>query len=353
MINLKLRLSIAVLVGLLASCSESTVEPPLAPSPLSTEKVNSLTIACPVEVQVQSLDGEPVVVSYPAITTQGGDPPVVVDCEPGSGTSFPVGRRAVNCRASDMIGQVVSCSFDTVVLSAPQLSVTKILAFGDSLTAGVVSQQYIDAIRLALETQNSYPIKLQARLAQAYRTQTISVVNEGLSGEKASEAASRLQSALSTHDPDVVLLMEGTNDLGTPGVSVSATVSSMETLVGLIESAGADAILATVPPIRPYGEGENAALVDPYNTNLRSLATRRGVSLVDVHTVVKNGNCSASSNVSTPCVGQDNIHLTREGYALVAEAFFDRIVTLYDSPVAAPTVGLSGRGSVSRMLRKD
>ena len=70
MINLKLRLSIAVLVGLAASCSESTVEPPLAPSPLSTEKINSLTIGCPVEVRVQSLDGEPVVVSYPAIQTQ-------------------------------------------------------------------------------------------------------------------------------------------------------------------------------------------------------------------------------------------------------------------------------------------
>ncbi len=353
MTNRKLRLSITVLVGLVVSCSESTVEPPLAPSPLSVEKINSLTIACPTEVQVQSLDGEPVVVSYPAITTQGGDPPVVVDCEPDSGTSFPVGRHAVNCRATDKIGQVVSCSFDAVVLSAPQLSVTKILAFGDSLTAGVVSQQYIGAIRLALETQNSYPTKLQSRLTQAYRTQTISVVNEGLSGEKASEAASRLQSAVSTHTPDVVLLMEGTNDLGTPGVSVSTTVSNMETLLGLIESAGADAILATIPPIRPYGLAENAALVDPYNTNLRSLAARRGASLLDVHAVINNGNCSASSNVSTPCIGQDNIHLTREGYALVAEAFFDRIVDLYDSPVAVPTIGLSGRGGVSGMFWKD
>ena len=264
---------------------------------------------------------------------------MIVKCTPESGSSFNVGRNVVDCTASDNIGQTASCAFDAVVLSPPMLSVTKILAFGDSLTAGMVSLPNARALRLALELHNSYPTKLQSRLSEAYRVQSVTTINEGLSGELATEAGSRLQTALSMHSPDLVLLMEGTNDLGTGPASVSATINGIETLLTLIESAGSDVILATIPPIRPYGLGENAELVEPFNANLRSLAISRRVSLLDIHSVIKNGNCPSTADVPIPCIGQDNLHPTARGYELIADAFFDRIVELYDSPVAVPTVG--------------
>ena len=334
----------------MVACTESSVVPPAAPSPLNPERIGELTIACSADVQVQSVDGQPVPIPFPPATTHGGEAPVSAGCTPESGASFPIARNRVNCTTSDKLGQVASCAFDVVVLPPPMLGVTKIMAFGDSLTAGVVALPISGFVRLGLEIQNSYPIKLHGRLSQAYMAQTVTTINEGLAGELAAEALPRLQSALVRHRPDLVILMEGTNDLGAPAATDDAATVGIESMLGAIASAGADAILATVPPVRPSGLGVHSALVGPYNNKLLSIAAIRGVPLVDVHALINNGNCARSSAVvptmfrdlrtvhdSTPCVGVDNIHLTVEGYELIADAFFDRIVELYDIPVAVPT----------------
>ena len=85
------------------------------------------------------------------------------------------------------------------------------MAFGDSLTEGVVS---LAPTLLALDMPASYPTVLRGLLRAQHRTQSIDVINAGNAGELASgEGLTRFRPALASNNPEVVLLMEGTNDL--------------------------------------------------------------------------------------------------------------------------------------------
>ncbi len=306
------------------------------PSSLNTERVGELGIACSADIQVQSVDGKAVPVSFSLATTDGGESPVTTTCNAESGAEFPIARTSVSCSASDNLGQAASCTFDVVVLSPPKLSVSKILAFGDSITSGVVSIPVLGAIRLALEPWNSYPTKLQGKLRQAYQYQAPSVINEGEAGERAADAPARLRAALARHQPDVVILMEGTNDLGAADAVEAArdelALDGIEEMLDDIKAAGAVAILATIAPVRESGPGIHTALVGPYNARLRSMAASQGIQLVDVHQLLSGGACQPMS-----CIGDDNIHPTVQGYSVMADAFYERLVALYDIPITVPT----------------
>ena len=70
-----------------------------------------------------------------------------------------------------------------------------IVAFGDSLTAGV-----------GTSLENSYPNVL-AELSG------LNVVNAGVSGETTSEGLARLPEVLEEHNPSLLILLEGGNDI--------------------------------------------------------------------------------------------------------------------------------------------
>ena len=330
------RLSVCVIVlGCLAACEESGPLPPTAPSSLPTDKVEVLTLTCPANVVTQSLTGATAPAFFPAPQLSGGLAPVSSTCAPPSGVAFPVGTSTVNCSASDDLGQTSSCSFAVQVLPPPQLAVTKFLAFGDSLTAGEVSLPLLGPA--FVEPSKAYPFQLQGRLRQAYPAQLITVANAGLSGEAATEAFSRFASQLASVQPEVVLLMQGTIDLGQPIASEAA--AAIEAMVAEAQSRGVDPVLATIPPVRPVfgSRQELASRVPGYNSMILSIAAARSIPLVDVFEVVSQGNCSTSSPISFPCIGNDDLHLTAEGYELVADTFFDVIVDNYDVPVSLPT----------------
>mgnify|MGYP003307465639 CR=1 FL=1 len=194
----------------------------------------------------------------------------------------------------------------------------------------------LGVIQRGLEPWNSYPSNLQGKLRQAYQYQAPSVINEGVAGERAADAPARLRAALNRHQPDVVILMEGTNDLGAADAEESArdqlALDGIEEMLDDIKSANATAILATIAPVRESGPGIHTALVGPYKTQLRSIAASRGIQLVDVHALLSDGACQPMS-----CIGDDNIHPTVQGYSVMADAFYERLVTLYDVPITVPT----------------
>ena len=69
----------------------------------------------------------------------------------------------------------------------PVLSITRILAFGDSLTAGTTSPPLL-VRSTGPGLPESYPFKLQALLAMRYTGQTIELFNEGQPGQRATLA---------------------------------------------------------------------------------------------------------------------------------------------------------------------
>jgi parallel beta-helix repeat protein len=85
---------------------------PVAPT------VPTLTVSCPANQSVASLDGNSVVVNYSA-TTAGGVAPVTVTGNPASGSAFPVGATSVAVTARSSDGQTASCSFAVTVTYTP------------------------------------------------------------------------------------------------------------------------------------------------------------------------------------------------------------------------------------------
>ena len=102
--------------------------------------------------------------------------------------------------------------------------VEKIVAFGDSLTAGYGGGG----------AQNAYPAIL-ANLSGK------EVINEGLSGDTASHAPARLPDVLK-HEPDMVLIEFGATDY-MRGLSQAAAVSAVAQVVDAVQETGAVAVI--------------------------------------------------------------------------------------------------------------
>ena len=93
------------------------------------------------------------------------------------------------------------------LLAAPRTATaqaTTYIAFGDSITAGTGD----DPAR----TEPGYPPRLQQLLVNAGRSAV--VVNKGLPSEKTPQGLTRIDSVLD-RGGDVLLLMEGSNDIST------------------------------------------------------------------------------------------------------------------------------------------
>ncbi len=105
---------------------------------------------------------------------------------------------------------------------ALKLNASAVLAFGDSITEGKAGS-LLDVVELSgvgcgvFGTPTSYPSVLNSRFLAHYPTQTLSAKNCGWGGEEAVEGVTRLPTGLVTGSYDVVLLMEGANDLSALG----------------------------------------------------------------------------------------------------------------------------------------
>jgi lysophospholipase L1-like esterase len=284
--------------------------PPLAPAP---EVPGPPTIACPADVVTQSPDGRDVAIDLAPPVTTGGAAPVAVSCD--APTVFPLGTTTVSCTAKDALERTATCTFRVQVLPPPVIRYTRYLAFGDSLTAGEVSPA--PSVRF-LSPTDAYPYRLQALLQSRYRTQAILVVNDGVPGEAATEGGlERFSSELLQHRPEVVLIMEGTNDLITR--TPDRIVLALDGMVRDAVDRGFVPVLATIPPAR--SSRRDPAAIALLNELVRDVARRRQVTLADVY---------AAMDLSM--IGMDGLHPTPYGYEVMAQTFYQALVAAFELP---------------------
>ena len=163
--------------------------------------------------------------TFPTPSTTGGAQPVNVSCTPAAGSPFPLGDTLVQCTASDTQGRQASCSF-SVTLRHRRLSITRILAFGDSMTEGENGRPGF------IDLPNAYPTVLQQMFESRLPGENITVANEGVGGERATENDERLKHEIGKYQPQVLLLLEGINDLAgrvPPSRVAAALRDSIET----------------------------------------------------------------------------------------------------------------------------
>ena len=338
----------------IAGCDEA---PPLptVPSPLPADKVGMLGITCPAAIvrQSMSLADPPIPITFAPPLVVGGQAPVTSSCTHESGSPFSIGTTEVACDAADSLGQDAACSFAIMVRPAPRIQATRFLAFGDSITAGVVSDPFVFG---TLNPSEAYSIKLATKLGRDFPLQSFTVENAGLSGETAALAPSRFSTAFGQANPDVVLLLEGSNDVLGGASGVPDAIDGLEAMIMTAKAGGAEVLLATIPPMRDAPSRALAVQTIPLlNDGIRALAFRQDVGLVDVFSALNGAVCPnslsfgvTSFHVTVPCIGEDHLHPTVAGYDVLAETFKQAIVEAFGVNIESSPSTMRRAGTTPR-----
>jgi lysophospholipase L1-like esterase len=306
-----------VLLGLLhaVACGGS----PIDPSP------QTLALSCPTSVTVEASSPEGATVAFNQPVAQGGQAPFNIQCSPAAGTVFPIGDTQSLCTASDADLKQASCSLMVRVRVSQSLVRTRFLAFGDSITAGTVSTPTLEL--MLLDKPDSYPFKLEQMLRSQYPAQDIVVLNRGWGGERLDEGVHRLPIVLDADKPEVLLLLEGVNEVR--NIPTSRNAGYLRTMIMTSQQRGVDVVIATLMPVsasRSNSAAANAAIVR-LNTEIAKLAQEFGLGPpVDLFGLVQ---------AEPQILGADGLHPTADGYTRIAETFRDAVVSRYDSRVQA------------------
>jgi acyl-CoA thioesterase-1 len=175
---------------------------------------------------------------------------------------------------------------------APHDSRNVILAFGNSLTAG-----------LGVQPDTAYPARLQRKLdtlGSKYR-----VVNMGISGDTTAGGRARMKAALQQR-PSIVILELGAND-GLRGLPVSQMQINLEQMIQDFQKGGAKVVLAGMTLPRNYGD----AYVKSFEDVFRGLAKKYDLPLIPFFLEGVAGD----PKYTLP----DLIHPNADGYALVTD----------------------------------
>lgn len=177
----------------------------------------------------------------------------------------------------------------------------RIVAFGDSLTAG-----------LGVTTEDTYPARLQRRLNEQglrYR-----VINAGVSGDTTAGGLRRVEWVLKSR-PDMVILELGGND-GLRGLNLQETKANLERIIQRCQEASVTVVLAGMRLPPNYG----ADYTKGFEAIYPALAKQYRVPLIPFFLDGVAG--SATLNQA------DGIHPTSEGYRVIADKVLEQITPL-------------------------
>jgi acyl-CoA thioesterase-1 len=125
----------------------------------------------------------------------------------------------------------------------------RILAFGDSLTAG-----------LGLSPEQAFPARLQARLAADGID--VEVLNGGVSGDTTADGVARLDWALADH-PDIVLVELGAND-ALRGIDPKFSYANLDKILARLKASGVQVMLLGMAAPANWGRDYQQAFAAIY-----------------------------------------------------------------------------------------
>lgn len=178
------------------------------------------------------------------------------------------------------------------VIGNTALAETRILALGDSLTAGY-----------GLSAQESLPSQLEQALRQ--RGHDVRVINAGVSGDTTAGGVARLDWALGD-DPDVAIVALGAND-GLRGIEPARIEDNLDTILSRLKAEDVRVVLAGM--LAPPNMGEDYAR--EFNAIFPRLARRHDVAF---YPFLLDG-VVADRTLNLP----DGIHPTGRGVAIMVE----------------------------------
>ena len=214
------------------------------------------------------------------------------------------------------------------------LTLTHFTAFGDSITWGTASAPGAAGPKGLLSfpitpPSYSYPSQLRTFLAANFPALSVSVANEGWPGEAVGDGLTRLPTAITETNPDVLLLLDGANDLlGNPSSATTEYIAArLRDMVraAKVQRPSIKVLLATFPPQArgtiPYDRGAGRDFIPELNQRIAAVANSESASVVDLY--------SAFPTDLRAYIGVDGLHPTELGFTLIAQTFAARVQQLF------------------------
>lgn len=177
-----------------------------------------------------------------------------------------------------------------------------VVAFGDSIVEGYNQPE-------------GWP-EMLARDLNA-RFPDVQVINSGVSGNTAANGLARLERDVLEHNPDLVLIAFGLNDMKN-GESAVTFASNLTAVVDGILSEGSRPVLMTTTRLQKGASILGRVNPAPFNDAIRQIAEDKDVYLIDVHEKFKGYN--------TPEYLMDVAHPNAEGYRVLADIILEGLV---------------------------
>ncbi len=190
------------------------------------------------------------------------------------------------------------------------------LCFGDSITYGYGSSSQ--------GPETGYPILLENKLNENFGDYFVSI-NVGKDGEDTDEGVGRFPVMLDTYVPQLVLLMEGINDLGGSS-SYSQVSSNLRSMIGAAQDRGIPVVLATISPVISTAlidRSAQYARILEFNPYIYDIAADLNIPVAQVYEAI-----TAVSGWQSSLIEQESAnHPNDAGYQYVRDAFYSVVAS--------------------------
>lgn len=202
-----------------------------------------------------------------------------------------------------------------------------IVAFGDSVTHG----SFLDEI----DYDAAYWNLLRKKINNIRSFVPVNVINAGIGGISAKDSLPRLDKQVLAHNPDLVIVCFGLNDMGYP---LEEYLSALGTIFDRCTESGAEVIYMspnmfntyvaddTLPKHREYAvctaDFQNSGRADLYHYAAMNLAREKNVKVCDCYSKWKK--LSETQDTTMLLVNRVN-HPTKEMHKLFADSLFETI----------------------------
>ena len=181
---------------------------------------------------------------------------------------------------------IVAC--DNKITLPPLTDNAVILSFGDSITRGT-----------GVNLNHAYPSVLEKIINQ--KLTHAKVINAGIPGETSQEGLARLPALITQHQPDLIILCHGGNDI-LRKLNISNTQDNIQQMINLAKQHNIPVVLIAVPE---FGLFLNASPIYQKLADANKLAIENEI-LGDI--------------LSKASLKSDHIHPNTKGYQLLAES---------------------------------
>jgi lysophospholipase L1-like esterase len=167
-----------------------------------------------------------------------------------------------------------------------------------------------------------YPILLERKLEGSFGGDFASF-NYGDPGERTSEGLDRIALDLAVTNPDVLFLMEGTNDHGAD-VPFSTIENNLRSMISTAKARGIFVVLATIPPVISNefrNRDAQASRIRSFNPTIYDIGADMDVPIAPVHEYI-----TAVPGWQDLLIEQESAnHPNDAGYRFVRDAFLDAL----------------------------